>query len=152
MHTQCKKKKEREKRKRTHQMHYSSAVHSLYLYCAGKQQRSYFRNEAIKRIQNEHNPLVNQHMAMSFACLWITNLWGEFLQMEFSMPCALCFKHGKQTNKSVLGPDLLQLPFLSPSLSLCLCCQMTYRWRTVTVKAIAQHPQEKEKMGEVPFC
>lgn len=36
---------------------------------------------------------------MSFACLWITNLWGEFLQMEFSMPCALCFKHSKQTNK-----------------------------------------------------
>lgn len=101
-------------------MHYSSAVHSLYLYCAGKQQRSYFRNEAIKRIQNEHNPLVNQHMAMSFACLWITNLWGEFLQMEFSMPCALCFKHGKQTNKSVLGPELLQLPFLSPSPSLSL--------------------------------
>lgn len=52
-----------------HQMHYSAAVHSLYLYCTGKQQRSYFRNEAIKQIQNEHNPLVNQHMAMSFACL-----------------------------------------------------------------------------------
>lgn len=67
--------------------------------CAGKQQRSYFRNEAIRQIQNEHNPPINQHMAMSFACLWITNLWGEFLQMEFSMPCALCFKHSKQTNK-----------------------------------------------------
>lgn len=47
---------------------------------------------------------------MSFACLWITNLWGEFLQMEFSMPCALCFKHCKQTNKSILDPELLQLP------------------------------------------
>lgn len=64
---QNKKKKKKERKGRT--MHFSSAVHSLYLYCAGKQQRSYFRNEAIKQIQNEHNPLVNQHMAMSFACL-----------------------------------------------------------------------------------
>lgn len=95
-------------------------LHSLYLYCTGKQQRSYFRNEAIKQIQNEHNPLVNQHMAMSFACLWITNLWGEFLQMEFSMPCALCFKHSKQTNKSVLGPELLHLAPQLPIPILCL--------------------------------
>ena len=28
------------------------------------------------QIQNEHNPLVRQHMAVSFACLWIANLWG----------------------------------------------------------------------------
>lgn len=94
-------------------------------YCAGKQQRSYFRNEAIKWIQNEHNPLVNRHMAMSFACLWITNLWGEFLQMEFSMPCALCFKHSKQTNKSILGPQLLHPLWIPPR-----SASLAVRWPT----------------------
>lgn len=134
-------------------MHYSSSVHSLYLYCAGKQQRSYFRNEAIKQIQNEHNPLVNQHMAMSFACLWITNLWGEFLQMEFSMPCALCFKHSKQTNKSVLGPEFLQLPPRPPTphpSSRCLSLPLLSDdlcWLTVTVKAITHHQQGKKDGG-----
>lgn len=87
-------------RKMACEIHYSSPTFSLYLYCAGKQQKSYFRNEAIKQSQNEHSPLVNQHMAMSFACLWITNLRGELLQMEFSMPCALCFIHCKQTKSS----------------------------------------------------
>lgn len=134
MHKQCKKKK-----KIMHQMCYSSAVHSLYLYWTGKQQRSYFRNEAIKQIQNEHSPLVNQHMAMSFACLWITNLWGEFLQMEFSMPCALCFKHSKQTNKSILGPELLQLLPTSHPTSLCLSPSLLSDdlQLTVTVKTTA---------------
>lgn len=129
-----------------HQMCYSSTIHSLYVYCAGKQHRSYFRNEAIKRIQNEHNPLVNQHMAMSFACLWITNLWGEFLQMEFSMPCALCFKHRKQTNKSVLGPEFLQLPpFPVPPHCVSLRCRMTYSW--LAAKAVTKQQQEKELGG-----
>lgn len=96
----------------------------LCVICAGKQQRSYFRNEAIKQIQNEHNPLVNQHMAMSFACLWITNLWGEFLQMEFSMPCTLCFKPSKQTNKSIMGPELPSSRHPPPR----SVCQVTDSW------------------------
>lgn len=111
---------------------------------AGKQQRSYFRNEAIKQIQNEHNPPINQHMAMSFACLWITNLWGEFLQMEFSMPCTLCFKHSKQTNKSNAGPELLWLPspLHPPPHSL---CQVTDGWLTVAVPAVNVHSCKKKK-------
>lgn len=93
----------------------SSLTHSPYLYCASKQLRSYFGNEAIKQIQNEHNPLVNQHMAMSFACLWISNLWGEFLQLQSSMLCSLCFKHSKQTKQKHLGSTVASK---SPSLSI----------------------------------
>lgn len=83
------------------------------VHCTGKQRGSYFGNEAIKRLQNEHSPLVNRHMAMSFACLWISNLRGDFLQMKFSTPCGLCFKHSKQTNKSVLGNEFFFF-FLPP--------------------------------------
>lgn len=142
MYTPC-----RKKRKKDTWNALQLCFSRLYLYSVGKQQRSYFRNEAIKQIQNEHNPLVNQHMAMSFACLWITNLWGEFLQMEFSMPCALCFKHSKQTNKSVLGPELLQLalpppkPTTNPP-SPQLSCQVTHGW--LTLRPSSKSQQEKE--------
>lgn len=45
MHTQGKKKRK---------MNVSIVLQFCFI-CAGKQQRSYFRNEAIKQIQNEHN-------------------------------------------------------------------------------------------------
>lgn len=144
MHTQCKKKK-----KRMRQTHYSSVLYVLV-----NNREVILEMKQLGRSKMNTTPPVNQHMAMSFACLWITNLWGEFLQMEFSMPCALCFKHSKQTNtqtnKSTAGPELLQLPspLHPPPQSL---CQMTDSWLTVAVPTVTAHYRKKPPQMECPL-
>lgn len=73
--------------------------------------------------------------------------------MEFSMPCALCFKHGKQTNKSVLGPELLQLPFLSPSPSLSLLSDDLQLTNSDCKRPLLSTSRKKKKKKDegVPF-